>query len=172
LPQVRPLAWPLSVHRVVALGRFAYGAPLRKSTGADAAAIADAIRLCRLENLADRKTDTLSGGELARVHVARALAANAPVLLADEPTAALDPLHAFETLAILKDFCARGGAALVTLHDLSLAARFADRIALLHHGRVMAQGTPLEVLTPTNLAQAYGVRAVVDGAQVRIEGPA
>jgi iron complex transport system ATP-binding protein len=172
LPQNRPLAWPLKVASVVALGRFAHGAPLQKPSGQDAAAIAGALAACRLEALADRNTDTLSGGELARVHVARALAAKAPLLIADEPTAALDPLHAFETMAILKSFCARGGGALVTLHDLSLAARFADRVTLLHEGRLTADGPPAAVLTPALLAQAYGVRATLADDHVRIEGPA
>jgi iron complex transport system ATP-binding protein len=172
LPQSRPLAWPLKVASVVALGRFAHGAPLQTLKGEDAAAVAEALAACRLEGLAHRGTDTLSGGELARVHVARALAARAPLLFADEPTAALDPLHAFETMTILQAFCARGGGALVTLHDLSLAARFADRIVLLHEGRVLAGGPPADVLTPALLAEAYGVRAAIDGGHVRIEGPA
>jgi len=172
LPQTRPLAWPLRVETVVALGRFAHGAPLAKPKGEDAAAIAEAVAACNLGDLFRRSTDTLSGGELARVHVARALAAKAPLLLADEPTAALDPLHAHETLAILRRFCAHGGGALVTVHDLSLAARFADRVALLHQGRLIAAGPPASVLTPALLAQVFGVRATVAEGFVRIDGPA
>lgn len=172
LPQTRPLAWPLLVEDVVALGRFAYGASLRRPTGADAAAIERAIAACRLESLAGRRTDALSGGELARVHVARALAAEAPLLMADEPTASLDPLYAFETLEILRAFCAQGGGAIVTLHDLSLAARFADRIALLHDGRIIADDAPSAVLTPPLLARAFNVRATLVDAHVMIEGAA
>jgi iron complex transport system ATP-binding protein len=171
LPQTRTLAWPLQVEAVVALGRFAHGAPLQRPRGADAAAIARALAACRLEGLAGRRVDALSGGELARVHMARALAAEAPLLLADEPAASLDPLHAFETLSILKAFCAAGGGALVTLHDLSLALRFADRIALLHQGRLLAEGPAAEVVTPALLAQAYGVRAEITGAGVAVLGP-
>lgn len=171
LPQARPLAWPLTVQAVVALGRFAYGAPLQRPRGADAEAIARALTACRLEHLAQRPTDQLSGGELARVHVARALAAAAPLLLADEPTAALDPRHAFETMAIVKEFCGGGGGALVTLHDLSLAARFADRVLLLQEGRVIADGPPAEALTPSLLAQAFGVQARLLGDALVIDGP-
>lgn len=172
LPQSRPLAWPVSVKTVVALGRFAYGAPLAHPRGADAAAIARALAACDLEGLADRATDTLSGGELARVHMARALAAQAPLLIADEPTASLDPRHAFETMAILKAFCAEGGGALVTLHDLSLAARFADRVAVLHAGRLVADGPASEALAPAILASAFGVRAAIVEGAFRLEGPA
>jgi iron complex transport system ATP-binding protein len=171
LPQARPLAWPLSVAAVTALGRFAFGASLTRPAGADAEAIARALAACRLEPLAARATDSLSGGELARVHVARALAAEAPLLLADEPTAALDPRHAFETMAILKAHCAAGAGALVTLHDLGLAARFADRVLLLHEGRLLADAPPAEALAPALLAEAFGVQArTLDGAIV-IDGP-
>jgi iron complex transport system ATP-binding protein len=171
LPQARPLAWPLSVQAVVALGRFAYGAPLQRPRGEDADAIAHALAACRLGPLAQRPTDQLSGGELARVHVARALASAAPLLLADEPTAALDPRHAFETMAIVKAFCASGGGALVTLHDLPLAARFADRVLVLQQGRLVADGPPAEALSPPLLAQTFGVQARLLGDALVIDGP-
>ena len=157
LPQSRPLAWPLKVRDVVALGRFAHGGPLGRLGPLDAAAVARALTACDLEALADRAADTLSGGELSRVHMARALAAEAPVILADEPVAALDPRHAFDTLAALQRFCRNGGAALVTLHELSLAARFADRAALLCDGVLLAEGPPREALQPDTLRQAFGV---------------
>jgi iron complex transport system ATP-binding protein len=167
LPQVRPLAWPLKVEDVVALGRFAYGVPFQKPTQSDGEAINKAIEACDLASLCARDTTTLSGGELARTHIARVLAAQTPLLIADEPSAALDPRHAYETMSILKDYCAKGGGALVTLHDLSLAARFADRIVLLHDGQVLADGSPAAVLTPDLMAQAFGVRArLVDGGVI------
>jgi iron complex transport system ATP-binding protein len=172
LPQVRPLAWPLAVRDVVALGRFAHGAAASKPSAVDTAAVSKALEACALGDLAARSTDSLSGGELARVHVARALAAQAPLVVADEPTAALDPLHAHQTMAILKRYCAAGGGALVTLHDLSLAARFADRVALLHRGRLIALGEPAAVLTPALLAEAFGVSAHHHDGHVRISGTA
>lgn len=171
LPQSRPLAWPIAVKDVVALGRFAFGGSVGRLSREDAAAVARAIEACRLEALVDRRTDALSGGELARVHIARALAGETPLLLADEPVAALDPLHAFETMSILKGYCRQGGGALVTLHDLTLAARFADRVVLLHEGRVLADAPPATALTPKTLAQAYGVRARLDERGVVIDGP-
>lgn len=171
LPQQRPLAWPMRVSAVVALGRFAYGAPFARLDLKDSEAVARALSVCRLESLADRPVEELSGGEQARVHIARALAAETPLFLADEPTSMLDPLHAFETLAIIKRYCQTGGGALVSLHDLSLAARFADRLVLLQNGRVLAEGSPLNVLTPKLLAEAYGVRVEVRGAEVSVLGP-
>lgn len=175
LPQHRPLAWPLRVRDVVALGRFAHGARPGALAPADAAAVARVLQACGLDALADRSSDTLSGGELARVHVARALAAEARVLIADEPIAALDPLHAWQVLRLIADFAAAGGAALIVLHDVAMATRFATRLAVLADGRVIADGKPLDAATPAVLAAAYGVRATVapsgDGLSVTVEGP-
>jgi iron complex transport system ATP-binding protein len=176
LPQSRPLAWPLIVRDIVALGRFAHGGPLGAMTEADSDAVQRALAACTLDALAERRADTLSGGELARVHLARVLAADAPLVLADEPVAALDPLHAHNTMAVLKSFCARGGAALVTLHEISLAARYADRVALLVDGRIVGDGPPAEILTPQAMAASYGVRAETrtspTGLSIEIVGPA
>lgn len=175
LPQTRPLAWPLTVRDVVALGRFAHGARLGRLARADAAAVARALDVCDLSGLAARACDTLSGGELARTHVARALAAEAAVLIADEPIAALDPLHAWQVMQLIADFAARGGASLIVVHDVTMAARFATRIIALADGRVLADGAPAEVVTPSVLAKLYGVRATVGalGANlgVTVEGP-
>lgn len=173
LPQARALAWPLAVRDLVALGRFAHGARLGRLGPADAAAVARALAAAGLEALAERSSAELSGGELARAHVARALAAETPLIFADEPTAALDPLHAFQVLAALKRFAAAGGGALATLHDLSLAARFADRLALLAEGRLLAEGPPAAVLTRENLARAFGVAGELrEGFGVCVSGPA
>lgn len=176
LPQMRPLAWPLIVRDIVALGRFAYGGPLGTLNAKDKAAVDRALAASDLTAFADRRSDYLSGGELARVHLARALAAEAPLLLADEPVAALDPRHAHAAMAVLRAYCQKGGGALVTLHDISVAARYADRIILLAEGKMLADG-PLDlVLTPDLLAKAYGVRAKIiagpDGLSVDIAGPA
>lgn len=176
LPQTRPLAWPLIVRDIVALGRYAHGGPLSVLREPDAGAVQRALKSCNLETLADRRADTLSGGELARVHLARALAAEAPLVLTDEPVAALDPLHAHTSMAVLKTFCGDGGGALVTLHDFNLAARYADRVVLLVNGRVHGDGTPAEILTPAALCAAYGVRVETrqsaSGLSIDILGPA
>ena len=173
LPQRRPLAWPNKVRDIVALGRFAHGAALGRLSAQDAAAVDHAIRTCNLESLADRTADTLSGGEIARVHFARAMAARAPLLIADEPTAALDPLHQLSITQLIKDFVASGGGALVVLHDVALAARFADRLIWMREGRVVAEGSPQKTLSAELMYDVYGVRAHVahdeHGFDVRID---
>ncbi|MEM9172271.1 MAG: ABC transporter ATP-binding protein [Pseudomonadota bacterium] len=170
LPQRRPLAWPSPVRDVVALGRFSHGAALGRLSAADQHAVDAAISACDLDALAQRGTDTLSGGELARAHFARAFAAQAPLLIADEPVAALDPRHQHRIMQLVRDFVANGGGALVVLHDVALAARFADRILWMHDGRLIVDGTPAETLTAERMAQVYGVSATIEEDRVHIKG--
>lgn len=170
LPQQRPLAWPNTVRDVVALGRFAYGAAPGRLSQADANAVDRAIQRCDLADLSDRQTDTLSGGELARVHCARAFAADAPLLVADEPVAALDPRHQFRIMDIVSDFVASGGGALVVLHDIALAARYATRMVWMKDAGIVADGPPAETLSEKRMADIYGVKARVNGRTVEIEG--
>ena len=158
LPQARKLAWPISVREAVALGRFAYGGPMGRLGPADSAAVEDALSRCALKGFEDRAVTSLSGGELARVHLARALAAQAPALIADEPTAALDPGHSYDVLAALQAQARAGQAVLVVLHDLALAARFCDEIILLNQGQRVIQAPPQEALTPPILAEVFGVK--------------
>lgn len=170
LPQSRPLAWPNRVYDIVSLGRYAYGAaPGRLSTD-DAAAVNAALDACDIAHLAARKADTLSGGELSRVHCARAFAGGAPLIVADEPAAALDPRHQFRVMDLFRRFADGGGGALVVLHDITLAARYADRIVWMSEGEIVAEGSPAETMTPDRLAAVYGVRARVDGAAIEIDG--
>ncbi|MGI9200854.1 MAG: ABC transporter ATP-binding protein [Woeseiaceae bacterium] len=173
LPQRRPLAWPNKVRDIIALGRFAHGAALGRLSPQDAAAVADAIGACKLESLADRNADTLSGGEIARVHFARALAARTPLLIADEPTAALDPLHQLAIAQLMRDFVDSGGGALVVLHDVALAARFADRLIWMRDGHVVAAGSPADTLNSELMQEVYGVRAHIardsNGFDIRVE---
>ena len=163
LPQARTVHWPLAVRSVVALGRLAHrgvaGAVRVSGRGAaaDAAAIARALEVMDLAHLAERPADRLSGGELARVLVARALAQDASVVLADEPTAGLDPAHALALLATLRRLAADGRGVALVLHDLTLAARFCDDVVLLDAGRLAAAGAAREVLTPAVLAPVLGV---------------
>jgi iron complex transport system ATP-binding protein len=169
LPQARPLAWPLSVGDVVALGRFAFGATVGSLAASDRAAVDRALTECGLSGLQRRRTDTLSGGELARVHVARALAAQAPLLVADEPTAALDPAQALSVMQVIGDYCAQGGAGLVIVHDLALAARFASRVVVMQQGAILADGPPAQALSPAVLKQAFCLDAAItllDGVPV------
>ena len=161
LPQVRPVAWPVLVKHVVALGRFAYGATMSKLSGEDAAAVENALKQCDLTDFADRRIDSLSGGEMTRVHCARAFAAAAPLLLADEPTTALDPRHQLETMQLLREYIDTKHGALVILHEPELAARFADRIVWMKNGQIVADGTPADTLDAAMLERVYGVEAVV-----------
>lgn len=170
LPQQRPLAWPNAARDVIALGRFAYGAAPGRLQPKDAAAVAKAIEICGLTDLAERSMDTLSGGELARVHCARAFAAETPLLVADEPVAALDPRHQFRIMDIIRAYVERGGGALVVLHDIALAARYATRLIWMKDGRIVADGPPADTLTEERLAEIYGVKASISGTSVEIEG--
>ena len=171
LPQNRPLAWPNPVRDVVALGRFSHGAALGRLRGVDRRAVERALAACDLERLARRSTATLSGGELARVHCARAFAAEAPLLIADEPTAELDPYHQFRVMELIRSFVGEGGGALVVLHDVVLARRYADRLLWMKGGRIVADGTPAATLSAARLKEIYGVRGRVEGTRVEIEGP-
>lgn len=170
LPQIRPLAWPNQVQDIVALGRFSHGAAIGRLKGDDAAAVHRAITSCDLSHLSDRSADTLSGGELARVHCARAFATEAPLLVADEPTAALDPRHQFRILDLIKDYVDDGGGALLVLHDIELAARYASRLIWMKDGRIVADGSPAETLTVERLSDVYQISARIDGTRVIMDG--
>lgn len=172
LPQIRPLAWPNTVRDVVALGRYSHGATLGRLKATDAKAVDKAILDCDLSDLANRNADTLSGGELARMHCARAFAAQAPLLIADEPTAALDPRHQFRILDLIAKYVEQGGGALVVLHDIQLAARYASRMIWMKDGQIIADGSPEETLTAERLNDVYGVKARVDDLHITLEGAA
>jgi iron complex transport system ATP-binding protein len=150
--------WPLAVRRLVALGRLPHLGPFQRASVGDERAIEAALAEAEVAALADRPVTELSSGELARVHLARALAGAPKVLLADEPVASLDPNHALQVMELLRGRAARG-AVVVVLHDLTLAARFCDRLVLLDRGKVVAEGKPMDVLTPDTLARVYAVSA-------------
>lgn len=156
LPQDRQIAWGMPVAEVVRLGRLPHGDGAAPS---GQAAVAAALARMGLADFASRPATALSGGEQARVLMARALAQQAPLILADEPTAGLDPAAQIAAMAVLADHAREGGGALVSLHDLGLAARHASRIVVLHEGAVLADGPPADVLTDAVLAQAFGIRA-------------
>jgi iron complex transport system ATP-binding protein len=158
LPQTPEIAWRLDVHTFVRLGRTAHRGVFGESE-ADAKAVARALETTRLTALANRDITTLSGGERARALIARALAGEPDWLLADEPLSGLDPGHQLDAAEVLRRFATSGGGVAVTLHDLSFAARTADRIVVLAEGRIIADGPPADALGSAILKQAYGLKA-------------
>ncbi|MFG1377478.1 ABC transporter ATP-binding protein [Xanthobacter autotrophicus] len=158
LPQNGRIHWPLPVEEVVALGRLPHGGA---SVDAAVERAMDAVELAPLRR---RSAGSLSGGERARLLLARALAVEAPVLLADEPVAALDPYHQLQVMDVLRATARAGTAVVAVLHDLTLAARFCDRLALMKDGALVAEGPPAAVLTADRAAEAYGV--TVEGGEI------
>jgi iron complex transport system ATP-binding protein len=161
LPQGHVVHWPLPARDVVALGRYPHGAtdPSRLRTS-DRKAVETAMTRMDCLDLADRDVRLVSGGERARVMLARVLAVEAPVLLVDEPTAALDPRQQLAIMEALRAEARCGALVIAVTHDLTLAARMADRVLLLHEGRLVADGTPDVALSDTSLATTYGVSAL------------
>ena len=160
LPQGHIAHWPIAARHAVAIGRVPHGGqPGRLSTN-DLAVVDRALAAVDAAHLADRPVTELSGGERARIMLARALAVEAPVLLADEAIAALDPGHQLAVMGLLRDVAARGTIVLAALHDLTLAARFAARVLVIDGGRIAADGTAVAVLTPDLLQRVFGISAV------------
>ena len=158
LPQEREIAWPVEVERLILLGRLPHGG----GGPADLAARDRAIAALGLDAFRHRPATELSGGEKARVLLARVIAQETPLILADEPCASLDPAHQIGVMRAFRDLAAEGRGILVTLHDLALAARFCSRLVMMDEGRVVATGAPAEVLTEDRLARVFGIRARLD----------
>jgi len=158
LPQTGEVHWPLLVEKLVALGAFARGIP------PDAATVEQALREVDAWHLRGRGAFDLSGGERARVLLARALAVQAAVLLADEPVSALDPAHQIMVMELFRKQASGGRSTIVVLHDLLLAARYADRVALMDGGKLVAMGKPGDVLSEAHMDKVYGVSVRQVGA--------
>lgn len=159
LPQNQTVHWPLTVERLVSLGRLPHLAPFSRIDANDQAAVERAMERAEVAHLRDRPVTELSGGERARALIARALAVEAPALIADEPLTALDPGHQLQLMELLKAEAAAGKLVIAILHDLAMSARFCDRLILLHEGRLIADGEPTAVLTPRNLRECYDICA-------------
>ncbi|GMA15827.1 heme ABC transporter ATP-binding protein [Deinococcus metallilatus] len=167
LPQQTPMTFAYEVLDVVLLGRIPHG---RRETEEDRAVARAALEQVGLAGFEHRNILTLSGGEQQRVHLARVLAQLWPnpatdrperVLLLDEPTSSLDLAHQHATLRLARALCAEGVGVIAVLHDLNLAAQYADRVLIVSGGRVTALGTPEEVLTPAVIEEAFGHRVAV-----------
>ncbi len=158
LEQTPEIAWAVDVRTLAGLGRTPWLGAAGPSAE-DAAAVDAALARTGLTGFADRAVTTLSGGERARALIARALAGAPRWLLADEPLTGLDVGHQLDALDLFRRLAREGAGVVLTLHDLSAAARAADRLVVLHEGRVLADGAPDAALTPAVLAQAYGVEA-------------
>ncbi|MCI4589362.1 ABC transporter ATP-binding protein [Sphingobium sp. BYY-5] len=165
LPQGQTLHWPLTVERLVGLGRLPHLGPMSRIGTSDSAAIERAMTRADILDLRQRDATELSGGERARVLLARALAVEAPALIADEPLASLDPGHQIDVMDLLRAEAHAGALVIAVLHDLTMAARYCDRLLLIDRGRLVADGSPQQVLTPGNLRMVYGI-----DAEVRLDG--
>lgn len=160
LPQTPEIAWAVEARTLVELGRIPFiGA--RGQGGEDRAAVDRAMAAANVTEFEHRIVDTLSGGERARVLIARALAGEPEWLLADEPLTGLDPAHQLDAAALFRQLADDGVGVVVTLHDLSMALRMSDRIIVLAEGGVLADEPPATALTPDVLKRAYGVEATL-----------
>jgi iron complex transport system ATP-binding protein len=168
LPQGADAHWPLEARQLVALGRLPHRAAFAPMAAADWRAVDAALERADATQFAARPMNELSAGERARVLFARALATGAPVLLADEPAAYLDPAHQLRLMDLLREEAARGTAVAVTLHDLTLASRSCDAVVVLKDGRVAADGAPAQALSDRALADVFGIAAerTADGTVV------
>jgi iron complex transport system ATP-binding protein len=166
VPQDVPSAPGFTVRDIVAMGRAPHQGAWLREREEDRKAVADAIARCSIADFVDRPFDALSGGERKRVLIAQALAQSTPVLLLDEPSAFLDIGHAVTAFDLAREQASRGSIVVAVVHDFGLAARYADRVALLRDGRVVASGPPAEILDEARLSETFAVpiRRLTDGA--------
>jgi iron complex transport system ATP-binding protein len=160
LPQGHIVHWPLPARDIVALGRYPHGAtdPARLSPK-DSDAVLRAMQATDVVEFGARRVTELSGGERSRVALARVLAVEAPVILADEPTASLDPRYQLDVMKSLRAAADQGVLVIVVTHDLGLAARFADTVLVLGEGRLVAQGAPAAALSEQVMADVFRISA-------------
>lgn len=174
LPQRPGVDWPISVERVVALGLLPQLPAFGGLPASLQPAIDRALQECDIGHLRDRQATTLSGGELARVMLARAMVGNPRLLIVDEPTSDLDPRHGIDAARRLRARADAGRTVIVAIHDLDLALRFADEVVAILDGKLLAAGPVETVMTEAMLAELYDVRVRIlrdaDGAMIRFLG--
>ncbi|MDR6430642.1 ABC transporter ATP-binding protein [Brucella pseudogrignonensis] len=165
LPQERDVAWPVTVRMLVSLGRSALKPVFAGLDGGDEIAIETAMQRMGVAEFASRPANELSGGERARALIARVLAQDTPIILADEPVAGLDPAHQLELMEVFAGLTAEKKTVIASLHDLGLAAKYCTRLIVLDQGKLVADGISEEVLTPQLLNEVYGI----DGQLLKID---
>lgn len=173
VPQDVSIGYAFSVREIVAMGRNPHLGRFQPERERDVELIQQALQKTDLLSMADRRVDQLSGGERQRVFIARTLAQETPILLMDEPTTSLDLCHQLELLTLVKGLVQENHLVITAIHDLGLAARFCDRLIMLSQGRVVADGTPEEVLTTDNLRRYFSIEARIesdcgDGTGIRV----
>jgi len=161
LPQAPTAPEGLTVHELVAQGRYPHQNWFQQWSALDEQIVTEALEQTNLTLFADRPVDTLSGGQRQRAWIAMALAQQTDVLLLDEPTTYLDLAHQIDVLDLLAELNEQGRTIVMVLHDLNQAARYADTIVALRGGQIVAQGAPDEVITPENILQVFGLDADV-----------
>lgn len=158
--------WPMRAFDIVLLGRLPHRQRFLPPTPADIAAVEEALIRCDAQRFRERDVRTLSSGERARVLLARTLATRAPILLADEPAAFLDPAHQFALMELLRAEAERGSTVIVTLHDLALAEGFCDHLLVLKQGQIEATGPAATVLSDDVLARVFALRLRKEGGRL------
>ena len=161
IPQIAPYTHGFTAIELVLMGRYPHLGRFQIEGSEDDRIARESMRLTETEQFAGRTLDTLSGGERQRVFVSRALTQQPRVLLLDEPTSNLDVFHQLKVFDLVRRLVDDGLTAVAAIHDLNMAARYCDRLVLLSGGRVIAEGTPGEVLTPEAIERAFGVNAAV-----------
>ncbi|MEX0386933.1 ABC transporter ATP-binding protein [Spiribacter onubensis] len=178
MPQDRTVAWPISVEALVMLGRMPHRGPGLRPSPEDRTHVAEAIRRVGLQGFEHRAVTKLSSGERTRALIARALAQQTSLILADEPIAGLDPAHQISTMETFAALADDGRTVMLSIHDLGLAARHCTRLVLLGEQRVVADGPPARVLSRDNLARIFNIEAYLSETEygpvyqsLRVLGP-
>ena len=161
VPQVAPYTQGFTALELVLMGRYPHMSRFQIEGREDNLIARNAMRLTETEQFTDRTLDTLSGGERQRIFVSRALAQQPHVLLLDEPTSNLDILHQLKVISLVRKMVDDGLTAIAAIHDLQMAARYCDRLVLMKNGKILAKGSPEEVLTPETIQVSFGVKAAV-----------
>jgi iron complex transport system ATP-binding protein len=157
LPQNGQIHWPMPVRDIVALGRLPYAGSTNDTSKVSHDMVESALAQCQITHLENRNAATLSGGERARVLLARAIVTRSKILLADEPLGSLDPAHQLDTMKSLREYTLNGSGVIVVMHDIAMGVRFADRVIVMHQGRIVADGEGGKLLRAGILDQIFGV---------------